>query len=117
MATYNKDFNEAYTFEFGRMSPSPQKKVSQDTRIIDLTVEQLTDIITGVVNKTLEAKRGNQQQDEWAYGLSGLAETLGCSVSQAQKIKATGKYNAAIKQVGRKIAINVTQLRQMLPNS
>lgn len=115
MATYNKDFKKEGSLHIERKKLSTNR-IAGDTRIIDLTVEQLADIITDVVNRTLEAKN-QPQQEEWAYGMHGLADTLGCSVAQATKIKASGKYNSAIKQVGRKIIVNVTQLRKMLPNS
>jgi Protein of unknown function (DUF3853) len=47
-----------------------------------------------------------ENTSKYAYGINGLAELLNCSRSTAIRIKATGKLDKAIKQVGRKIIID-----------
>ena len=42
-----------------------------------------------------------------AYGIKGIAETFGCSIPTANRIKKSGVINKAISQLGRKIVIDV----------
>ncbi|MBO5592803.1 MAG: DUF3853 family protein [Prevotella sp.] len=42
-----------------------------------------------------------------AYGIKGIAETFGCSIPTANRIKKSGIINKAISQLGRKIVIDV----------
>jgi hypothetical protein len=40
------------------------------------------------------------------YGLKGISKIFGCSIPTAKNIKKSGKINAAIHQIGRKIVID-----------
>ena len=42
-----------------------------------------------------------------AYGIKGIAETFGCSIPTANRIKKSGVIDKAISQVGRKIVLDV----------
>lgn len=42
----------------------------------------------------------------YEYGIRGIARIFGCSIPTANRIKKSGKINAAITQVGRKIIID-----------
>lgn len=42
-----------------------------------------------------------------AYGIKGIAETFGCSIPTANRIKKSGLIDKAISQVGRKIVLDV----------
>ena len=42
-----------------------------------------------------------------AYGIKGIAETFGCSIPTANRIKKSGIIDKAISQLGRKIVIDV----------
>lgn len=85
--------------------------LADNIRIIDLTVGQLKALIQEQIPKQ------EPQQDEYAYGIDGLAKALGCCRSQAKYIKKTGRYKAAIQQDGRKIVVNVTKLRKLIPHA
>lgn len=50
---------------------------------------------------------------QYAYGIDGLAQILGCSRSTAKRIKAGGTINRAIKQQGRTIVIDVALAIQL----
>lgn len=115
MATYSKEFNP--TRGSRAQTPRTPPPSEQHTRVIDLSVSQLEELIKRTFAEALEAAEQPQHGEEWAHGLAGLAKVLGCSISQAQKIKATGKYNKAIKQTGRKIIVNATLLRALLPEA
>lgn len=43
---------------------------------------------------------------KYVYGISGIAELFQCSVATANKIKASGRIDKAIIQVGRKIIVD-----------
>lgn len=43
---------------------------------------------------------------EYVYGIAGIAKLFGCSISTANRIKASGKIDLAIKQSGRKIVVD-----------
>lgn len=44
--------------------------------------------------------------DKYVYGYAGIARIFGCSTATAARIKTSGKIDAAIKQVGRKIIVD-----------
>ena len=43
----------------------------------------------------------------FAYGIKGIADTFGCSIPTANRIKKSGAIDNAISQVGRKIVLDV----------
>ena len=47
------------------------------------------------------------------YGIEGIAQIFGCSVQTANRIKKSGKINAAITQVGRKIIVDADHALQL----
>lgn len=51
---------------------------------------------------------------EYVYGISGLAELLGCSKSTAANIKRSGIIDAAITQHNRTIIINASTALNLL---
>lgn len=75
------------------------ERISNDTRLIDLTVGELRALLQNAipVNNPPESK-------EYVYGIKGIAELFHCSYTEAYRIiKRSGKINKAIKQNGRKI--------------
>lgn len=48
-----------------------------------------------------------------AYGIKGIAETFGCSIPTANRIKKSGVIGKAISQVGRKIVLDVDLALQL----
>lgn len=44
--------------------------------------------------------------DRYVYGIDGLANLFGCSRATANRIKASGKIDKAITQIGRQIIID-----------
>ena len=78
--------------------------IHQDTRIIDLTVAQLAEVIDKAVEESLS--RRNQPTDNaprYVYGIKGIAQVFGVSERQARYIKSSGVINKAIRQQGRTI--------------
>lgn len=45
-------------------------------------------------------------EKRYAFGIRGIAETFGCSLPTANRIKASGRIDAALVQVGRKVILD-----------
>ena len=81
------------------------------TPVCMMTGEQLAFLVT---NLPLLNKQGNKaSSDEEAakprrlvYGIKGIADTFGCSIPTANRIKRSGVIDDAITQVGRKIVVD-----------
>ena len=43
---------------------------------------------------------------KYVYGIKGISRLLNCSLITAQRIKSSGKINAALRQIGRKIIVD-----------
>lgn len=79
--------------------------IHQDTRIIDLTVAQLAEVIDKAVEESL-TRRSSQPTDNtprFVYGIKGIAGIFGVSERQARYIKSSGVISKAIRQQGRTI--------------
>lgn len=85
-------------------------EITPNTRIIDLTVGELMDIIKNAAPQPVIAAQPSKVYD---YGIAGIARTFNCSDSTAKRIKASGKYKDAIRQTGRVIIIDVEKARTM----
>jgi len=45
-------------------------------------------------------------ENKYVYGIAGLAQLFNCSIPTANRIKASGKIDKAITQIGRKIIVD-----------
>lgn len=45
-------------------------------------------------------------EKQYVYGIAGIARLFGCSIPTANRIKASGKIDKALKQIGRKIVVD-----------
>ena len=88
--------------------------ISQDTRLIDLTVAQLAEVIDKAVEESLS--RRSQPTDStprFVHGIKGIAAIFGVSERQARYIKSSGVINKAIRQQGRTIITDVHMALQL----
>lgn len=88
--------------------------IHQDTRIIDLTVAQLAEVIDKAVEESLS--RRSQPTDNaprFVYGIKGIATIFGVSERQARYIKSSGVINKAIRQQGRTIITDAHMALQL----
>lgn len=53
---------------------------------------------------------------KYAYGIKGIADTFGCSIPTANRIKKSGIIDRAISQVGRKIVLDVDLALELVTN-
>lgn len=84
-----------------------------DTRIIDLTVAQLAEVIDKAVEESLRRRTTQETQSRFVYGIKGIAEIFGVSERQARYIKSSGVISKAIRQQGRTIVTDVGMALQL----
>ena len=85
-----------------------------DTRIIDLTVAQLAEVIDRAVEESLSRRTpSTDNRPRLVYGIKGIAQVFGVSERQARYIKSSGVINKAIKQQGRTIVTDADLALQL----
>ena len=57
--------------------------------------------------KNQDSPPRSNSEKKYVYGIDGIAEIFGCSRPTASRIKKSGRINAAIRQIGRKIVVDV----------
>ena len=81
------------------------------TPVWQLTAEQLLELIRDDEKETPIMKEETNRK--FVYGIRGIAEIFGCSVPTANRIKASGKIDGAITQLGRKIIVDTDLALQL----
>lgn len=84
-----------------------------DKRVIDMTASEFADVIVKAFRK---AQGENIEEDHvqtepkenkrYVYGIAGIAQLFNCSLTTANRIKASGKIDQAISQCGRMITVD-----------
>lgn len=88
--------------------------INQDTRIIDLTVAQLAEVIDRAVEESLKRRQPTEPGlPRFVYGIKGIAQIFGVSERQARYIKSSGVISKAIKQQGRTIITDANLALQL----
>lgn len=89
-----------------------------NSRVIDLTLGELLDAVEEKLRAILPGSLQKQPQDKnFVYGLKGLAKLLGCSKTTAARVKASGKYDAAITQIGALLIIDADEVLRIARES
>lgn len=78
--------------------------VDSSTPIAMLTVGQLVEVLSDKLPTTVVETVANEKK--YVYGIAGIARLFNCSIPTANRIKASGKINGAIRQIGRKIVVD-----------
>jgi len=75
-------------------------EINLNTPLSEITIGDLIKIFETIMQRELRKHNNMPKMSEskYAFGIKGIAETLGCSISQAKKIKSSGKLNGAIYQ-------------------
>ena len=87
--------------------------LNPNTRIIDLTVGELVDLIRETPAAVSSSTKPEQKPRNLEYGIAGIARIFNCSMATANRIKASGKIDDAITQTGRIIVIDVDRALQL----
>jgi len=77
-------------------------EINPDTRIIDLTVGELMELLRNQMTPIVEQPK----EKRLVYGIAGIAQLFNCSMTTANRIKASGKIDRAISQCGRMITVD-----------
>lgn len=84
------------------------KTIEDSMPLWQLTVGEFKQIIAETVAKSLNdnVTTTSSRNNRYVYGLAGIAELFNCSIASANKIKASGRIDKAIIQIGRKIMVD-----------
>lgn len=89
-------------------------EITSDTRIIDLTVGQLMDLFAKAQAPATQAQP--KEAKRLVYGIAGIAQIFNCSMTTANRIKASGRIDDAITQHGRIIVVDANKALQLFNN-
>lgn len=89
-------------------------EITSDTRIIDLTVGQLMDLFAKAQAPATQAQ--SKEEKRLVYGISGIAQIFNCSMTTANRIKASGRIDDAITQHGHIIVVDANKALQLFNN-
>ena len=81
------------------------------TPVCMMTGEQLAFLVTNLPLLNKQANKASSDEEaakprHLVYGIQGIADTFGCSIPTANRIKRSGIIDDAITQVGRKIVVD-----------
>lgn len=88
-------------------------KIDPNTRLIDLTVGELIDLISSI---TPVQQTTTKPEKRLVYGIAGIAQLFNCSMTTANRIKASGRINGAIIQNGRIIVVDADLALELYNN-
>ena len=88
-----------------------------NSRVIDLTLGELLEAVEDRVKELLPQPEKKQDDKRFVYGLKGLAKLLGCSKTTAARLKASGKYDEAITQIGALLLIDPDKVLEIAKSS
>lgn len=97
------------------MENNYQPLITSDTRIIDLTVGQLMELLDKK-QAPAEIKEEPEKAKRLVYGIAGIAQLFNCSMTTANRIKASGRIDAAITQHGRIIVVDADKALVLFNN-
>ena len=97
------------------MENNYQPLITSDTRIIDLTVGQLMQLLDKKQDPA-EIKEEPEKAKRLVYGIAGIAQLFNCSMTTANRIKASGRIDKAISQHGRIIVVDADKALVLFNN-
>ena len=97
------------------MENNYQPLITSNTRIIDLTVGQLMQLLDKK-QATAEIKEEPEKAKRLVYGIAGIAQLFNCSMTTANRIKASGRIDDAITQHGRIIVVDADKALVLFNN-
>lgn len=86
--------------------------IDPHTRIIDLTVGQLMELLESAKDIPQQAIQEVKEHRK-VYGIAGIAQIFNCSMTTANRIKRSGRIDRAITQHGRIIVVDVELALQL----
>lgn len=91
--------------------------IDENTRIIDLTVGEVLELVTNVLQKREPKQEAIETVERRkAYGIAGIAQIFNCSMTTANRIKKSGRIDGAISQHGRIIVVDTEKALELFNN-
>ena len=86
-------------------------EIDRNRHLFELTVGEYIDMMESILNTADKKEEYGEDSDKpkLEYGIAGIARIFNCSISTANRIKASGKIDKAILQRGRLIVIDVNK--------
>lgn len=92
-------------------------KIDPNTRIIDLTVGELMELIEAAQTEKTTPQASTPPEKRFVYGIAGIAQVFNCSMTTANRIKASGRIDRAIMQNGRIIVVDADLALELYNNN
>lgn len=92
-------------------------KIDPNTRIIDLTVGELMELIEAAQTEKTTPQVPTAHEKRFVYGIAGIAQVFNCSMTTANRIKASGRIDRAIMQNGRIIVVDADLALELYNNN
>lgn len=95
----------------------PMIRINPNTRIIDLTVGELMELLDAInITQQEQQEQPKMPEKRLVYGIAGIAQLFNCSMTTANRIKASGRIDDAITQHGRIIVVDADKALVLFKN-
>lgn len=92
-------------------------RINPNTRIIDLTVGELMELLDAInITQHEQHEQPKMPEKRLVYGIAGIAQLFNCSMTTANRIKASGRIDDAITQHGRIIVVDADKALVLFKN-
>ena len=88
--------------------------VNAEKRIIDMTAGEFAEVLYSVMQRLSNNEEEKVTNKRLVYGIAGIAQLFNCSMTTANRIKASGKIDQAISQTGRMITVDADLALQLM---
>lgn len=92
-------------------------KIDPNTRLIDLTVGDLMELLESMQDEKTAPQAATVPERKYVYGIAGIAQIFNCSMTTANRIKASGRIDRAISQTGRIIVVDADLALELFNNN
>lgn len=88
--------------------------MNTEKRIIDMTAGEFAEVLYSVMQRLSNNEEEKVTNKRLVYGIAGIAQLFNCSMTTANRIKASGKIDQAISQTGRMITVDADLALQLM---
>lgn len=85
-----------------------------EKRVIDMTAGEFAEVLYSVMQRLSNNEEEKVTNKRMVYGIAGIAQLFNCSMTTANRIKASGKIDQAISQTGRMITVDADLALQLM---
>ena len=85
-----------------------------EKRVIDMTAGEFAEVLYSVMQRLSGNEEEKVTNKRLVYGIDGIAQLFNCSMTTANRIKASGKIDKAISQTGRMITVDADLALQLM---